>query len=102
MASYLVRSRHGTTFHVRFVVPQALRPVLGLTEIKRSLGTSDKKLARARAAEFVSKLTTAMANMKKTKETPTFHAFVESITKSPDGTINVQGIKTRILPKPVS
>ena len=43
-ATFLQRSRHNV-YYFRMVVPVALRPHINKTEIKRSLRTSDKKIA---------------------------------------------------------
>jgi hypothetical protein len=52
MPQYLVRSRHGTAFYVRVVVPASLCPIVGRTGLRSSLGEIPLKLARLRAAEF--------------------------------------------------
>lgn len=43
--------RQGGVWYFRLVVPQRLRPLLGKTEVKRSLGTGYVRLARAKAQQ---------------------------------------------------
>jgi integrase len=50
---HLLHNRHGNTWHGRVVIPHALRPYFqGQREIRRSLHTCDKRLARRRARQF--------------------------------------------------
>ncbi|MDF3980442.1 site-specific integrase [Luteibacter sp. PPL554] len=46
LAHHLLRHPSGT-WHFRLIVPKSLRPILGLSVIKRSLGTKDPAVARA-------------------------------------------------------
>ncbi|WP_448102704.1 DUF6538 domain-containing protein [Luteibacter jiangsuensis] len=46
LAHHLLRHPSGT-WHFRLIVPKSVRPILGLSVIKRSLGTKDPVVARA-------------------------------------------------------
>ena len=52
MVSYLLPRHNG--YYVRLSVPKALQDHYGCTELKRSLKTSDKKVAKAAALKQVS------------------------------------------------
>ena len=54
---YLVLSRHRTTLYARIVVPAELRAVVGKWEIRKSLGTIDRRLGLVRAAPWVYAMT---------------------------------------------
>jgi len=49
MAQYIVRNRHGNSYHCRLKVPVALRGITGFCEIRRSLHTTDRNAALIRA-----------------------------------------------------
>ncbi|MFK7160832.1 DUF6538 domain-containing protein [Marinospirillum sp. MEB164] len=49
MAKYILRNRHGNTFHCRLKVPKALRPLTGFSEVRRSLHTEIRVEALKRA-----------------------------------------------------
>ncbi|WP_187170567.1 DUF6538 domain-containing protein [Salidesulfovibrio onnuriiensis] len=52
MPSYL--TLHGTTYHFRFFVPEALQPVIGQKVVKMSLRTGRKRLAKRKAGQLAS------------------------------------------------
>ena len=79
MARYLVRSRHGTTWYVRVRVPPSLRKLLGCTEIRRSLGTANRKVGALRASALALQLTEVFAMKPKDPKDPSFSLTIASI-----------------------
>jgi len=76
--------RRADTFYVRVVVPVELRPHIGVTEIRRSLGTTDRKAGTLRALQFAHHLTAAFAEMKKDPA-----AIRSLISVAPDGSVQL-------------
>jgi hypothetical protein len=73
-------TKRGGWWYVRVVVPEQLRHLVGLTEIRRSLKTSDRKLGSLRALEQAIALHQEWQQM----------AIAALVKMAPDGTIEVE------------
>lgn len=79
-APYLYRSRHGL-FYFRIVVPEAIRPIIGKREIRRSLRTTSKREAVIRSSGLMVNIQSAFERAYQGEKLDT--------TNSPIGNISI-------------
>ncbi|MFT8326884.1 DUF6538 domain-containing protein [Gluconobacter oxydans] len=85
----------GSRFHFRRIVPQALRPILGKSEIWISLGTAGKVEARRRAAELHAQTSDVFRGLRSvSRSKPPSETFVPSPNESADF-MQKHGFKTK-------
>lgn len=90
-APYLYRHNNSPYYYFRRSIPAALRLVIGKREIKVSLKTSNK----AEAILLHNKLNTTVAEIFACRDGTMIRKLeISSITKSSDGSVKIEGLKT--------
>jgi hypothetical protein len=88
---HLYSSRH-KVYYFRFVIPDWLRPIVGRSEIRRSLRTHDPREAIRIAANMSIEVEGLIRDMAQKKTTPAFHDLKYLLLKQGNDSIEVKDL----------
>jgi integrase len=96
LPSYISRNQYGI-YHFRIAIPRSLRPYFQKREIKRSLGTSDRREAirfsRLMAIQVNNLFLKANNGDMSNKHGHPMHLTLKGIKKNPDGSIEIAEVE---------